>query len=1128
MKYIFHEPTAYCKWRKCLLIMRLTIILIVAFVLNAGARGTAQTVTLSVSNSPLEKVCKEIERQTGYYFVYAKDLNQGNFLVNVRASQSSVEEVLKQVFKDLPFSWQIIDKVIVVNTVRKQQPVEVVSAINQPEDEMFRVSGTVYNEQKQPVSEASVTIKATGRGTLTNAKGEFFFPKLKQGAELIISHIGYADQTVMAKEGININIVLQKSINQLDAQVVKGYYSTTNRLNTGNVSTVKGEDITKQPVTDPLLALEGRVPGLSIAQTSGVPGSYSVVRLRGQNSIYSDTKPASANDPLYIVDGVPFSSETLTNQFFGGGIFKSDSDPSGPRQGMSPFNYLNPADIESVDVLKDADATAIYGSRGANGVILITTKKGKIGQSRVDMNVSSGTSKVTRHLNLLNTQEYLEMRREASRNDKHALDPTYPDLDYDINGIWDTTRYTDWQNYFFGNAASFRNVQASISGGNAGTQFLIGAGYSKQGTLFPGNYADQKASLHFSLTNATPNNRLSTQLSASYTYDNSNMPAADPMIGITLAPDAPSLYDKNGNLNWEIKNGAGTFYNPLAFTVTTALAKSTFLSGNLSMSYQLLPKLRLSYNAGYSRGQLNQINSKPSTYYIPPGNKTIYSTLELSTSDVNTWIIEPQINYSSFLGQGQLEILTGGTFQQNVRQSIGTLAKGFSNDALITNPSAATSLLIYGSKYSLYRYNAFYGKIGYNLKSTYLINLTARRDGSSRFGPGKQFGNFGAIGFGWIFSKEKFSEKLFPFLSFGKLRGSYGVTGNDQISDYQYLSAYTPDGSQYQGLSGLYPTIIPNPFFAWEKVTKLEAGLELGFLKDRVLFALSYYRNRTGNQLVGYSLPLITGFGSVQANLPATIQNTGLEITLNSINAKGRNFTWNTSFNISVPRNKLVSYPGIENSANFYNYAVGHSLSSKYLYHYTGVDPQSGVYTFSSKSGNGNPSFIDDRAISKPLGQIYYGGMQNSLSVGGFQLDILIQFVKQYGYNYLSVFSGVGTFNQNVPTLALKNFWRKPGDLADRQRLTTGLSNAASTAQNLLQFSDAIISDASFVRLKSISLSYQIPALWQKNVHLQNARIFVQCQNLFTITSYPGMDPETGGLSLPPLRTVTAGFQVGF
>jgi len=1123
MKYSFHEPAAYCGWRKCLLIMRLTIILLTAFVLHAGARGTAQTVTLSMTNMPLEKVCKEIERQTGYYFVYAKNLNKADQLISVRVEHAGIYEALRQVFKGLPFSWQIIDRVVVINTVRQ---VVHQSLLIDAGDQMLKMRGVVQTQEGQPISEASVTIKATGRGTLTNEKGEFFFPSLPEHSTLIISHIGFADQTIEANEG-PIVIRMRVASTLLDAQVVKGYYNTSNRLNPGDVSTVKGEDIVKQPVTDPLLALEGRVPGLYIAQTSGVPGAYSTVQLRGQNSIIGAGKPFSANDPFYIVDGVPFSSETLTSQFIGGGIFQRNAGNNGkPRQGMSPFNYLNPADIESIVVLKDADATAIYGSRGANGVILITTKKGRAGQAKVDINVSTGTSKAARRMQLLNTQQYLQMRHEAYKNDGTTPDP----YQVDITGTWwDTTRYTDWQKVMLRHPATFQNAQVNLTGGSSGTQFLIGAGYTKNGAPFPGDFSDQKASMHFSLTNTSPNSRLTTQLSAIYTYDNSNMPGSDPQSNILLAPDAPALFDANGNINWEFKNGVPSFYlNPMNYTVYNAQANSTFLSANIAMNYKLLPGLNLSYSTGYSHGQMQQTISLPSTYYYPPLNQPINDDLRISSSDANSWIIEPKANYVALLGTGRLEVLAGVTFQQNAQQSRAASASGFPSDALLTNPSAATYQSLAGNSYSLYRYEAIYGRIGYSLKETYIVNLTARRDGSSRFGPRKQFGNFGAIGAAWIFSKERFLQQILPFISFGKLRASYGITGNDNISDYQYLSTYSSNGQIYQGLSGLYPTIMANPYYSWEKVSKLEGGLDVGFDGDRILVSLSYYRNRTGNQLVGYPLPYITGFSTVQANLPALIQNTGVEFTLNSSNVKSRDFTWSTSLNLSIPSNKLVAYSGSGTSPDGTPYVIGHSLSSHYVYHYTGVDPQTGLFTFASKSG-GVPSSLQDMVISKPVTQIYYGGLQNSFSYKGFQLDVMVQFVKHNGYNFLNAFDRVGVFNQNIPSFLFDGRWQKPGDIAKYQRLTQGGYPPAEQALTILKQSDGIISDASFVRLKNVALSYQLPARWQKKVQFQNARIFLQCQNLLTITNYPGMDPESmGGLAQPPQMTITAGFQATF
>jgi len=1097
--------------------------MLISFVLHAGARGTAQTVTLSAKNLPLEKVCKEIERQTGYYFVYAKDIKQNEQTISLQIDHLRIKEALQKIFAGLPFTYQIIDQVVVINTVLKAE------ALAPTSEKMIKVEGVVLTEQGQPLSEASVTIKSTGRGTITNVRGEFLLPSIPANTELFISHIGYSSKTIIPKEGKYLEIRMQLAADILDAQVVKGYYATSNRFNTGNSTTVKGEDIAKQPVTDPILALEGRVPGLSIAQVSGVPGAYSIVRLRGQNTI-PDGKPITANDPLYIVDGIPFSSQSLTSEFVGGGIFKAPLANSGigglygAGQGMSPFNSLNPSDIESIEILKDADATAIYGSRGANGVILITTKKGKIGRNKLDVNVYSGASKVTRKLQLLNTRQYLAMRREAFNNDgwTQYLIPIYASTFPDLL-IWDTTRYTDWQKVLMDNSNHFTNAQVNFSGGSLNTQFIINGGYSRQGTLFPGDYVDQKASLHVAVTAASIDQRLHTQLSVNYVNDNSNMPNADPTGYITLPPDAPALFDGNGNLNWEPYGGGATWSNPLSYTVNHDKAVSEFYSGNFVLDYNFIRGLHFKCSAGYSQQRMSQTMLGPSTAFPPPYDTwAILRSSAFSLSKSQSWTIEPQLNYSKVIAKGILELLVGSTFQENTRDSRAETASGFTSNVLLANIMAASVQSFAGNSYALYHYNAIFGRISYNWDEKYIVNLTGRRDGSSRFGPNKQFGNFGAIGAAWIFSKEKWAQDHMPFLSFGKLRSSYGVAGNDNIGDYQFLSTYTPLGLAYQNIAGLYPTLMPNPYYQWERVRKLEGALEIGVLRDAIFLTASWFRNRTDNQLVGYPLPLLSGFGSVQSNLPALIQNTGWEFTMHSRNISSQNFTWNSDFNLTVLRNKLVKFPGIENTPYQYAYRVGKPLSSRLMYHYAGVDPQTGFYAFKSKSGTIGPFPQEDVYSTKPVTQDYFGGMGNSIHYKQFQLDVLIQFVHQLGYNYAPFFNSPGTM-QNQLVTALDR-WQKPGDKAGFQQFT----NSRLASFNTFRVSDAGISDASYMRVKNIALSYNVSPDLLKKLHVESARIYLQCQNVFTITKFQGIDPESQGLGLPPLRTITGGIQVVF
>lgn len=1097
---------------KLLLVMRLTAILFVLSLHVSANVRSQETITLHVTNASLESVLKEIGRQTGYQYAMQDQWKAVAKRINISVADAPLDEVLKMAFGGQPFTYEIVQKIIVV---KGKQTASTVATPEEPRSDHPDVKGVVYSDKGEALAGATVAIKELKISGQTNQKGEFELKNIPNGKyHMEISFIGYenlVNEIVVSDHMVKIVVRLRSATNTLDQTVVKGYYNTTQRLNTGDVGTIKGEDIEKQPVSDPILAMIGRVPGLNIQQSSGVPGAYATVRIRGQNSMFN------GNDPLYIIDGVPYGSTSLTSQTIGGGVL---GNPFAPGSGMSPFNSLNPADIERIDVLKDADATAIYGSRGANGVILITTKKGKAG-SKFDVNVYTGYGKITRELPLLNTKQYLAMRHEAFNNDGTTPAP----YDYDVNGVWDTTRYTDWQKVFVGNNSPITNAQVSFSGGSANTQFLINGGYTKQGTVYPGSYSDQKGSMHFNINHASDDQRFRLLFSAGYVYDKSNLPQFN--LATYLAPDAPALYDANGNLNWQIEDGAASWTNPLSGTLLHSNAATTNLLSSLNLSYQILSGLLLKANLGYNTVGMTQTILTPSSSYPPPENQDPVTRRNLSATNNNkSWIIEPQLEYRRKILLGQLDVLAGTTFQENDATLSSLSARGFSSDALIGDPLAASNVSLTGNQYSLYHYNAVFGRISYNWDGKYLLNITARRDGSSRFGPGKQFGNFGAIGAGWIFTQEDFIKNGLSFLSFGKLRASYGVTGSDQIGNYGFLSTYVPNGFNYQNVAGLYPTQLTNPYLGWEQVKKEEGAIDLGMLHDRLLVSVGYYANRTENQLVNIPVPYITGFVSVEGNLPADIQNTGVEITVNSINIKTKNFSWTSTINLTVPKNKLISFPNLDSSTFGTVYKVGASLFGQYVYHFTDVNPQTGLYNFATKNPNGQPSYPGDLVFSKPITQSYYGSFLNTFNYKGFQLDFIFQFVKQLTTSALSSFSMPGSLNQNQPTSVLGR-WQKSGDQSTIQRFSAGVADPF-VAYNYLSVSDAVFTNGSFVRLKNVAFSYQLPVNWQKKAHMQNARIYVQCQNLLTITKYRGLDPENGSSGLPPLRMMTAGIQLAF
>jgi len=1079
-------------FRKAWMIMRITTLIILIAALHVSARTVAQKVTLSADHISFEEFFNQLKKQTGYSFLLKDGTVPADQKLDVHVTGISLEQLLDQILKPLSLSYKIDNTIVYIlkeNNEYKDDPPGI-------------IEGKVLNEKGQPLEGASITVKGTYQGAQTDSKGYFRLKSDLKSAIIEVSFTGYESKTVKAVPGDLLSVILKVSTSPLDQVQIIAYGSTSKRLNIGDVSTVNAKTIAEQPVSDPLAALEGRVPGLQITQQSGVPGSAYTVLIRGQNSI------ANGNNPLYVIDGVPYTGNSISANVLTASILA----------GGNPLSSINPQDIESIDILKDADATSIYGSRGANGVILITTKMGKAGKTAVDLNVYAGSSKVTRMMPMLNTQQYLEMRREAFKNDGATPSPY---VDFDLLS-WDTTRYTDWQKSLFGGTAHVLNAEGTVSGGNQNTQFILSGTYNRQTTVFPGNTLYQKGAGHLGLMHTSNDQRFKINFSTLYTSENNLLPSVDYSTQIfSLPPDAPPTYDSTGKLNF----ANGTFVNPYALTVSTYNAKTRNLLSNMVMSYELFPHFLLRVNAGYSNLIMDEAKIYPLSSLNPTYGYTSGFTIT-SNENLETWILEPQMEYTLSSKFGNLNILAGGTLQQNEFNQQVFYATGFSSDQLLNSIGAASQITSFGTTKTEYRYEALFTRASYNWKEKYLLNLSARRDGSSRFGPGNQFANFGSISGGWIFSKESFFQDKFPVLSFGKLRTSYGSSGNDQIGDYQYLDSWTPLFYSYQSIIGLQPARLFNADYGWEINKKWEIGMELGFMKDHIYFSGSYYKNRSSNQLVGYPLPSITGFQTVQQNLSATVQNSGWEFILTTRNISSMNFTWTTSLNLTIPESRLISYPNLAGSSYANKYVVGSSLHLFNALQSTGVDPQTGVYTFTDVNKDGTISVPADFVPYKTVEQQYYGGLNNIFQYKNFQLTVFFQFVKQTGTNYL-----YGNYNPpgmlgNQPTYVL-NRWRKPGDHTTTEKYTQDYSSDAYTAFVNATSGDTQVSDASFIRLKNLSFSYQLSPGTVSHLHLQALRFYIQGQNLLTITNFMGNDPENQtAWTLPPLKTLTAGIQI--
>jgi TonB-linked SusC/RagA family outer membrane protein len=1085
--------------------------------MQVSAAGFAQKISMSKKNGSLKTVLRELRSQSGYNFVYTKAQMDNARPVSIDVKNTQFEDVLSQIFDAQPLTYSIDNKTIILIDKEKSF-IDKLTARFQAID----VSGRVVDENGAPLIGATVSVKGAGESTTTNAKGEFSFAKLDEEAVLQISFMGYLTKEVSANSDLSeIKMVISNS--KLDEVQVMGYGVTNRRLSTATIGVLKADDIAKQPVNDPLQALQGRIAGVIVTPTTGNFGGKLNIEIRGKNSLNFQS------NPLFIVDDVPIDNEN----------FKLNNTIADVGTGnLSPFSYLNPNDIESITILKDADATAIYGSRGANGVILITTKKGKVGRTNINLNSQIGYSEVAKKITLLNTQQYIEMRKEAYKNDgldfnKGTVSSSNADL-----RLYDPNSYTDWQDIMIGGKAQFQDYQGHISGGTNSMQYIIGGNLHRETTVYPGENSNKKGNVHFSLGGNLFNNKLKFAFTANYLIDNMNTGFADYTQNIFLAPNAPALLNADGSINWALNptDGRSTWTykgNPYANDLIRNDSKVNNMITSLNIGYEIIKDLKLKIVGGYNKLSGSNVYTRPitasqpfsRTSSIPPRSSGF------ATNTTESWSVEPQLTYMFSQGKNNLSVLAGASIQNNFSESDYLFLRGFSSDALLLNRAAAPIIDTKENTNAQYKYAAVFARATYKWDDKYIINLNARRDGSSRFGPGHQFGNFGSVGTAWIFSEENFIQEHFPILSFGKMKFSYGITGNDGIGNYAYMESYrlTQSTIAYQNDLGYTSNGAINANYHWETVKKMEFGIELGILKDRILVQANYFRNRSNNQLINYPLPDLAGYGEVFVNLPANLQNTGLELTLNTINVKSNNFSWNTDLTFTRNRNKLLKYTDIDQSAYYLSQIGQPFYGYANTYRFAGVDPNTGQYQFFDTDNNvsatpvntGPPYYgFDGRIITYPK---FYGGISNNLNYKNVSLDFFFQFTKQMGLN--PIYNSIATPG-NPRTNQLEDVnsrWRNVGDQTQLMKFTTGSSLAALYTRT----SNVGYIDASFIRLKNVSLSYNLPIKLVQKYGFQKCRLNLQGQNLYTFTNYKGLDPETQSLtSLPPLRVWTMGLQL--
>lgn len=962
----------------------------------------------------------------------------------------------------------------------------------------MQVNGIVKDAQGEPLPGVSVKLQGTTKATSTTAKGTFSISSPANGT-LIFRSIGFITKEQAVNNRQQINITLEADNTNLDELVVVGYGSVRKSDLTGSVASISSKEIKATPVASLTQAIQGRAAGVRVSQSSNAPGGGMNIRIRGGNSIQG------GNEPLYVIDGYPLYNE------------------NGPG--------INPNDVESMEILKDASAAAIYGSRGANGVIIITTKRGKEGLNRIQFESYYGVQTLRKKLDLLDASQLATLVNDgiANVNGDNIGKPGYPKpLTYTDAQIAAMGKGTDWQDEIF-RSAPIQNYQLTFSGGNDKTQYAVAGNYFSQGGIV--------ANSDFNRGSVRVN--LDQQLSGKFKFSNSltvtnsksNAVATDGDGGgnggvvygaLFFSPTVP-VYDAQGDYTMNNRPGALLISNPLALAKErTNIELKTRLLGNTSLEYKIIEGLTLKTMFG-----ANMAFSK-TNFYLP---RTVYSGLatngraEITNSRYFEWLNENTLTYKKVISKiHSFNFLVGYTFQNANFEDVKASAQNFASDiqkynnmgaAQQTNPNTSNAY-----DWSL---RSYLGRINYDLDSKYLFTLSGRYDGSSRFGDGKKYSFFPSGSAAWRLSSEPFMRKI-TAVSDLKFRASYGLTGNQEIGQYQSLGALQTDGYNFGNVIviGYAPNRIANPNLKWETTAQLNFGLDLGLFKNRITITTDWYQKKTKDLLYNVSLPVTSGFSTSLQNI-GKVKNEGFEFAVNTVNLNGA-FQWNTNFNISFNKNKILDLGAVTDDipsggasghlqlGNSGILRVGQPIGVFYGLVTDGIfqnaaevaasgqkNARPGERRYKDMNGDGVVN-SSDRVILGHAQPDYTFGFTNNFSYKGFDLSIFIQGVQGnsiFNLNKYEMESMTGVSNQSASVL---DRWTPANPSNDMPR--------ASSAGSPYQVTSHQVEDGSYIRLKNVQLGYNFSPALLKRVRLSSVKVYVSGQNLLTKTKYSGYDPE--------------------
>ena len=1014
----------------------------------------------------------------------------------------------------------------------------------------------------------SVVIKGTSNGTITDMSGQFTLSNVKSSDVLVFSFIGYKTQEITVGNQKNLSVTMEEDTQTLDEVVVVGYQEVRKGDLTGSVAKANMKDLLSAPVASFDQALGGRIAGVNVSSGEGMPGSTMNITIRGNNSLTQD------NTPLYIIDGFPVED---------------------PAQAAA----LNPNDIESTNILKDASATAIYGSRGANGVVVITTKQGKIGKPQISYDGSFGISQVTKTLDMMSGYEFVKLQNE--------IEPTRTAERYfmDYNGKqWTLDDYrnvpeADWQDAIFRTAWS-HNHNVRLTGGTEGVRYNASLSYYNQdGILLETGYERLQARMNTTVKHEKLTMNLNANFSRS--IQNGSSPSSSSYSGMNnlfysvwgyrpVAYPNGSLDDLRHEL---IDPGTADDANDYRFNPILDLenAYRKNYTNNLQLNgyvqYEFLPGLKLKVTGGWTYdNRHNDIFNNSKTRYGGP-RSTMGVNAEVRRSERLTWLNENLLTYQkNWKNRHSLSAMLGTTLQNSDYEYYAYSTRDIPNESLGMAGMSQGTINTTDSSKSSWAMFSYFGNANYNYKSKYYATFSFRADGSSKFSKKNRYGYFPSASLAWSFTEESFMEQYKKWLSSGKLRLSWGLTGNNRIGEYDRYALLDMIRSHRETANipntvypfdnviesvGVAPISLPNEDLKWETTEQWNLGLDLGFFNERIGFTMDIYRKTTRDLLLNATLPYTSGYVTAMKNI-GKVRNQGIELTLNTVNIDKKDFKWSTNFNIAFNKNEVLEltegqtallstaqFDQNYNSQPNYIAKVGYPMGMMYGYIYEGTykyddfDKSGNTYTlkgdvphYSSEANTqpGMPKYKDlngdgiingdDRTMIGRGTPIHTGGFTNNFEYKGFDLNIFFQW--SYGNdvinaNRLFFESGFQKKRELNQFASYANRWTPENPNSDIPAATNSASN--------LVISSRIVEDASFLRLKSVTLGYNIPQTFLSKYKISNARVYVAAQNLWTWTGYSGYDPEvsirdsalTPGLdysSYPRALNISFGINLGF